>query len=75
MAPQVAKATVDGSGTGVPLMVTRSKRQLPELLFKAVPAVLTLSTPVDAFTNSIAKFGLLAARGSLIVAVNPVNQS
>ena len=56
-------------------MVTRSKRQLPELLFKAVPCALTLSAPVDAFTISIANFGLFAASASVIVAVNPRNQS
>ena len=74
-APKSSSTTDDGSGTAVPLMVILSKRQLPELLFKAVPWVLTSSAPVDAFTISIAKFGLLAARGSLIVAVNPANQS
>ena len=63
---------VEGSGTV--LMLTLSNRQLPELLFKAVPAVLTQSAPVDAFTISIAKFALLAAPASVIVAVSPVNQ-
>src|SRR5260370_39454091 len=70
-----ARTIEHGSGTAVPLMAMLSKRQLPDVLFKAVPCVLTLSTPVEAFTISIAKFGLFAAAGSLIVTVKPVNQS
>ena len=74
--PRPSSDTTDGSGTAeVPEMTTLSKRQLPELLFKAVPWVLTLSAPVEAFTISMAKFGSLAAAGSLMVAVKPVNQS
>src|SRR5580658_3089314 len=56
-------------------MVTLSNRQLPELLFKAPPDAPTSSAPVEAFTISTANLGLLAAFGSLMVAVNPVNQS
>src|SRR5580658_9868285 len=56
-------------------MVTLSNRQLPELLFKAVPDALISSAPVEAFTISTANLGLLAAFGSLMAALNPVNQS
>ena len=48
----------------MPEIVTLSKRQFPEVLFKAVPWVLRLSVPVDAFTISMPKFGLFAAFGS-----------
>jgi hypothetical protein len=70
-----ARTIEHGSGTAVPLMAMLSKRQLPEVLFKGVPfRAATLSPSVDAFTISIANFGLFAASGSTIVAVNPGNQ-
>ena len=50
-------------------------RQLPEVLFKAVPEALVQSAPVAAFTISTANLGLLAAFGSLMVAVSPGNQA
>ena len=57
-----------------PEITTLSNRQLPELLFNGVPEALVQSAPVEAFTSSMANLGLLAARGSLMVAVSPVNQ-
>jgi len=75
--PESISQAVAGRGTGVavPEIATLSKRQLPELLFKAVPCVLTSSAPVDALTSLMAKFGSFAAFGLVIVAVRSVNQS
>src|SRR5271168_5543094 len=60
-------------GRRVPLMLMLSKRQLPEVLFKAVPAPLTHEAPVDALTILTAKFVLFAAAGSVMVAVKLLN--
>src|SRR5579863_8628588 len=58
-----------------PLIMILSKRQLPEVLFKGAPWLLTQDAPVEAFTMRMPKCELLAASGSLIVAVRFVNHS
>ena len=48
-----------GSGVAIAVTDTLSKRQLPELLFKAVPWVLTSATPVVGINQFDAKSGVI----------------